>query len=194
MSFLRRVLGLDRPESPDLPVTPDAPLPTVSASETASVRRIAGQLHSLPPADARRIAAEAYLLGRAANADLAISDAEAAVMRRLVEEIGGLDENAAAIVVELARLQTTREGATEDWLVAREFKAISTPEQRLALLRCCFIVAAANDDIGAEEAWLVNRLAEELDIPRPDLNAVRQEFHGQLSAVRAVREAAGRAR
>ena len=194
MSFLRRVLGLDRPASPDLPIAPDAPLPEVDARETASVRRIAGQLQGLPPAEARRIAAEAYLLGRAANADFSISDAEADVMRRLVQEIGGLDANAAAIVVELARLQATSDGATEDWLVAREFKAISTPEQRLALLRCCFIVAAANAQIDADEAWLVNRLAEELDIPRPDLNTVRAAFHDQLSAVRAVREAAGRGR
>lgn len=195
MSFLRRVLGLDRPESPDLPVRPDAPLPGVDRTETASVRRIAGQLNALPPAEARRIAAEAYLLGRAANADLSISDAEAEVMRGIAREVGGLDPDAAAIVVELARLQTTREGATEDWLVAREFKAISTPEQRLALLRSCFIVTAANDEIDAQEAWLVNRLAEELDVPRPDLNAIREEFRDQLSAVRAVREAAaGRAR
>lgn len=193
MSFLRRVLGLDRPESPDLPVAPDAPLPAVDPGETTSVRRIAGQLQSLPPPEARRIAAEAYLLGRAANADLSITDAEAEAMRRLVQDIGGLDANSAAIVVELARLQTTHEGATEDWLVAREFRAISTPEQRLALLRCCFIVAAANDEIDADEAWLVNRLAEELDIPRPDLNAVREAFHDQLSAVRAVRAAARRA-
>lgn len=192
MSFLRRVLGLDAPASPDLPVAPDAPLPEVPVGETKSVRRIAGELGTLPPPTARKIAAFAYLLGRTAHADLSVTDEEAAVMRDLAVQIGGLDEDAAAIVVELARLQTTREGATEDWLVAREFKAISTPDERLRLLRYCFVVAAANDEIDANEAWLINRLAEELDIPRPDLNAVRAEFHDQLSSVRAVREAAAR--
>jgi uncharacterized tellurite resistance protein B-like protein len=189
VSFLRNILGLDKPASPDLPVAPDAPLPAVPAGETASVKKIAGQLGGMEPARARLIAAAAYLLGRAANADLEITDDEAAIMKQLAQEIAGLDADAAAIVVELARLQTTREGATEDWLVAREFKAISTPDQRVALLRYCFVVAAANDEIDANESWLINRLAEELDVPRPDLNLVRAEFHEQLSAVRAVREA-----
>lgn len=193
MTFLRRVLGLDRPESIDLPVRPDAPLPGAASGDTASVRRIADELHAHPPAEARHIAAFAYLLGRAAHADLAIADDELEVMRRLAREVGGLDEATASIVVDLVRLQTTSEGATEDWLVAREFRAISTPKQRLALLRACFVVAAANQEIDAEEAWLINRLAEELDVPRPDLNAIRAEFHEQLEAVRAVREAARQA-
>jgi hypothetical protein len=47
---------------------------------------------------------------------------------------------------------------------------------------------AADDEIDATESWLANRLAEELDVERPDLNAIRDEFHEQLSSVRAIRE------
>ena len=57
MSLFRRVLNLDEPASPDLPVEPGAPLPQVAAGETASVRRIAARLGSLPPARARFVAA-----------------------------------------------------------------------------------------------------------------------------------------
>ena len=78
-------------------------------------------------------------------------------------------------------------GATEDFLVTREFKAISTMEEREQLLRCCFLVMAADDEIDETESWLANRLAEELDIERPDLNAIRDEFHEQLSSVREIR-------
>ena len=60
-------------------------------------------------------------------------------------------------------------------------------EEREQLLRCCFLVMAADDEIDETESWLANRLAEELDIERPDLNAIRDEFHEQLSSVREIR-------
>ncbi|OGO58898.1 MAG: hypothetical protein A2V85_12160 [Chloroflexi bacterium RBG_16_72_14] len=187
MSLFRRVLNLDQPASPDLPVEPGAPLPQVPAGETASVRRIAARLGSLPPARARFVAAFAYLLGRAAHADLVASDAEAAEMRRLVAEVGGLDHATANLVTDLARSQAGDFGATEDYLVTREFKAIATMDERERLLRCCFVVMAADDEVDATESWLANRLAEELDIERPDLNRIRAEFHDRISGVRDVR-------
>ena len=47
---------------------------------------------------------------------------------------------------------------------------------------------AADDEIDANEAWLVNRVAEELDVERADLNNIRAEFYERLSSVKAVRE------
>ena len=64
-------------------------------------------------------------------------------------------------------------------------------EERELLLRCCFLVMAADDEIDATESWLANRLAEELDVERPDLNAIRAEFHEQLSGVKELRRLAG---
>ncbi len=192
MSLFRRVLGLDAPASPQLPVDPYAPLPVLADGDTASVRRIAARLSSLPPARARFVAAFAYLLGRAANADLAVSDAEAEEMTRLVAEVGGLDADAARLVTDLARSQSGEFGATEDYLVTREFKAISTPEDRERLLRCCLLVMAADDEVDASEAWLVNRVAEELDVDRADLNRIRAEFHDRISGVREIRRLARR--
>jgi uncharacterized tellurite resistance protein B-like protein len=192
MSLFRRVLGLDAASSPDRPFDPHAPLPPTPAAETASVRRIEARLTTLPPARARFVAAFAYLLGRAAYADLQVSDAEAAEMAVLVAEVGGLDAEAAALVADLARVQALKFGATEDYLVTREFKAISTMEDRERLLRCCLLVMAADDEVDASEAWLVNRMAEELDVERPDLNRIRAEFHDRLSGVREVRRLAAR--
>ncbi len=191
MSVFRRVLGLDAPPSEGLPFDPHAPLPATPAGETASVRRIEARLTSLPPARARFVAAFAYLLGRAANADLQVTDAEAAEMTRIVAEVGGLDATSTALVVDLARSQAVRFGPTEDYLVTREFKAISTMEDRERLLRCCLMVMAVDDEVDATEAWLVNRMAEELDIERPALNRIRSEFHDKLSGVREVRRLAG---
>ena len=60
MSLFRRVLNLDEPESPDLPVAPDAPLPKGVVGDTDSVKVLAAQLDELPPARARYVAAFAY--------------------------------------------------------------------------------------------------------------------------------------
>jgi uncharacterized tellurite resistance protein B-like protein len=189
MSLFRRVLNLDQPESPELPVKPDAPLPTVGTGDTASVKVLAAQLAALPPARARYLAAFAYLLGRAANATGATSEAERAEMVRLAEG-AGLDDAQGPLIVDMASSLSDEFGPTEDFLVAREFKAISTIEERELLLRCCFLVMAADDEIDATESWLANRLAEELDVERPDLNAIRAEFHEQLSGVKEVRRLA----
>jgi uncharacterized tellurite resistance protein B-like protein len=189
MSLFRRVLNLDEPESPDLPVAPDAPLPTGLVGDTDSVRLISAQLETLPPARARYVAAFAYILGRAANASGATNDAERGEMMRLAGS-AGLDQEHSTLIVNMAATLAGEFGATEDFLVAREFKAISTMEERELLLRCCFLVMAADEEIDATESWLANRLAEELDVERPDLNAIRAEFHEQLAEVKEVRRLA----
>jgi uncharacterized tellurite resistance protein B-like protein len=172
---------------PDLPVDPHAPLPATAVGETDSVRLISIRLEALPPARARYLAAFAYLLARAAHATGAMSDVERAEMLRLAGD-GGLDGETAALVVNMAGTLAGDFGATEDYLVTREFKAISTMEERQRLLRACFLVMAADDEIDATESWLANRLAEELDVERPDLNAIRDEFHDQISGVRELRK------
>ncbi|HEY3336535.1 MAG TPA: TerB family tellurite resistance protein [Candidatus Limnocylindrales bacterium] len=191
MSLFRRVLGLDAPASADLPVDPNAPIPAATPGETQSVRVLSARLDSLAPARARHLAAFAYLLGRAAQASDGMSDAERDEMRRLAAA-GGLDADTGNLIVDMAATLAGQFGATEDFLVTREFKAISTMEEREQLLRCCFLVMAADDEIDATESWLANRLAEELDVERPDLNAIRAEFHEQLSGIKALRDSQAR--
>lgn len=191
--MFRRFLGLDRSASPDprLPSGDDAePLPG-SAAETATARRIVARLEALPPAEARYLACFAYVMSRAAQADLDISDEETALMERFAVEHGGLDDAQAVLVVQMAKLQARAHGQTEDFVVTREFRDISTHEQRIAVLRCCFAIGAEDGTITAEEAAVVNEIARELDVDREDVNRVRAEFHDQLSAVQALRRVSG---
>jgi uncharacterized tellurite resistance protein B-like protein len=191
--MFRRFLGLDRrPEvDPRLPVGDEAaPLPGSSA-ETATARRIVARLEALPPDEARYLACFAYVMSRAAAADFDISDEETALMEQFAIQFGGLDSSQAVLVVQMAKVQARVQGATEDFVVTREFREISTPEQRVALLRCCFAIGAADGTINAEEASTVNEIARELDVERDVVNAVRAEFHEQLSAVQALRRASG---
>jgi uncharacterized tellurite resistance protein B-like protein len=130
-------------------------------------------------------------MSRTANADFDISDEETAVMERYAVEYGGLDTAQAVLVVQMAKVQDRVNGGTEDFVVTREFRSISNPEQRLQLLRCCFAVGAADGTISATEAGTINEIARELDLEPADINAVRAEFHEQLSAVQALRRAGG---
>jgi uncharacterized tellurite resistance protein B-like protein len=188
--MFRRFLGLDRTK-PDarLPVGDDAaPLPD-SAAETATARRIVARLEALPPAEARFLACFAYVMSRAAHADSDISAEETGQMEQFAVQFGGLDGAQAVLVIEMAKLQARSHGGTEDFVVTREFRSISTLAQRLALLRCCFAIGATDGTISATEAGTINQIARELDLEAPDVNAVRAEFHDQLSAVQALRRA-----
>jgi uncharacterized tellurite resistance protein B-like protein len=190
--MFRRFLGLDRGgPDPRLPSGDAAPPLPDSAAETATARRIVARLEALPREEARYLACFAYVMSRAANADFDISTDETALMERFAVEQGGLDEAQAVLVVEMAKLQARTQGSTEDFVVTREFRSISTPEQRLALVRCCFAIEAADGSITAEEASAVNEIARELDVERDDVNRIRAEFHEQLSAVQALRRAGG---
>ncbi len=193
--MFRRFLGLDRPAAPDprLPTGDVAEPPAGSAAETATARRIVARLEALPPEDARYLACFAYVMSRAAAADLSISDEETAVMEGFAVRFGGLDQAQAVLVVQMAKLQARVHGATEDFVVTREFRDISTSAQRLELLRCCFAIGAEDGVITADEAAVVNEIARELDIERDDVNAIRADFHEMLSAVQALRRAGGAA-
>jgi uncharacterized tellurite resistance protein B-like protein len=181
---LRRFLGLASPK----PSGVTRPAAGTSASETATVRRIVAELEALPAEERRYLAGFAYILSRAAHADLHMSADERREMERVVMEIGGLPEAEAVLAVEIARSQNELYGGTEDYLVTREFRAASTEEQRLQLLRCCFAVGAADRSISAEENAELSQIATELGFTREELNVVRNEYRDQIAAIQAMRQ------
>ena len=192
MSFMRRLFGgSDVPATPATPATPAAPAAPTPAAETATVRKIVAQLEALPPDRARLLAGAAYGVSRAANADMAISEEEVALMEKTLVERTGVSEAEAVIVVEIPRQQARLFGSTEDYLVTREFKRVATPEQRLGVMRACFLVTAANDEIDSAESAVLNQIATELEIDPADFDAVRSEHREQLSVIRAMRAVQG---
>jgi uncharacterized tellurite resistance protein B-like protein len=167
-------------------VTGATPVPTSETGDTATVRRIVGQLEAMPRDQARFLAAFAYILTRAAAADLEISEVEGQVVERLVLEHGALTEPQAVLVAEMARSQSLLYGGTEDYLVTRQFKELSTDEDRLALLRCCYLVGAADEVISVAESDTLQQIAKELDVDRAAVNAIRHEFEPKLAAIQAL--------
>lgn len=160
------------------------------AGDTETVRRIVARLESLPAARARFLAAFAYILARAAHADLDISAAETGVMEAAIAELGELDTAQAVLVIEMAKLQSRAKFGTEDYLVTREFAGFATDAEKQAVLRACFAVGAADDEITNDEAQTINQIAKELGIDRPTLNAIREAYVDRFSAIRAARRLA----
>jgi hypothetical protein len=173
---------------PESEVAPrPAPVPADPAGDTATVRRIVAKLEAMPPEQARLLASAAYTLARAANADLDISDEETATIERELQAGGTIDEATAVLVTEMAKLQAKTVGGPEDFSVTREFKALASDEQKLNMIRACFAIGAASGSISAEETAIVNEIAAELDIDAATLNAIRADFHEQLSSVQTIR-------
>jgi uncharacterized tellurite resistance protein B-like protein len=169
MRTLHRLLGLSA---------------TTESRDTATVRRIAAELDRLPPDEARRLAAFAYVLARVARADLDVSAEEVAAMERLVAEQGGLGAAQAALVVQMAKTQATAFGGTEDYVVTRQFRELSTREERIALVRCLFAVGAADESISEAESSLVLVIGGELGLTGSEVAALRAEFRDRLAVLK----------
>jgi uncharacterized tellurite resistance protein B-like protein len=153
-------------------------------SDSDTVRRIVAELNRLDPARAKHLAAFAYVLGRVAYADLDISDAETKKIVEIVQKIGGLPEEQALLVAEIANSQNKLFGGTENFLVTREFKEISTEDERRQLLDCLFAVSAADDAITGEEEGQVWQIASELGFTHQEYIEARLAYSDKRTVLR----------
>jgi hypothetical protein len=184
---LRRLLHPDAEPIQLEPGQPAAPLPS---PETESIRRISGELEALPLEQRRFVAGFAYVLARAAHADLDVSAAEVSDMEQEMITVAHLTEPQAALVVEMARHMNELYGPTDDYIVTRDWAETATREQREDLLRAAFAVAS-RDAISAEEVAELNEIGKELLFRPDEVDAVRYEFRDQLAAIQAMRAARG---
>jgi uncharacterized tellurite resistance protein B-like protein len=161
MSLLR-FLGLDHAPHLDVP-----------EAEVASVRHIVEALDRMEPGTARHLARFAYILSRVARADMSISADEIHAMERLVMERGRLPEAQAVVVVQIAKTQNLLFGETDGYLVTREFAAAATRDEKLALLDCCFAVAAADEEISPPEDAELRMITSELGLDHDEFIKAR---------------------
>ena len=171
LSYIRSLLGISE-------VNPSA------STDSDAVRAIVNSLESMEPEKARYLAAFAYLLSRVAYADLEISHEETEAMERIVIETGQLSQEQAILVVQIAKSETRLVGGTENFLVARQFKEISTKEQKLALLHCLFAIAAADEHVSTVEDNEIAKIAYQLSISNQELANARsgqKKYLGSLN-------------
>lgn len=148
-------------------------LTTREPQEHSPLREVVTALDQLDPDRARHLARFAYLLGRVAHADQHASSEETVAMERLVLDEGGLTQDQAVLVVGLAKTSNMLFGGTADFEVARDFAEHASYDQKLALARCLFAVAASEDSISLVEEAEIHRILNQLKIQHPDLVALR---------------------
>ena len=158
--------------------------PTGGREDVDAVRRISEALDRMEPDRARFVAAFAYLLGRVAYADREVTSEETRKMERLVMERGEMPEEQAVLVVQIARAQNLMFGGTEDFLVARQFAAMATRDQKLVLLDCLYAVSAADRSVSVIEDNEISRVVAELKLEHADLVAARQRYREHLAVLR----------
>jgi uncharacterized tellurite resistance protein B-like protein len=168
-SALRTWLGLDQSETP----TP----------EHSPLRDLVQTLDRMEPDRARHLARFAYLLGRVAHADRHVSPDETQTMEHLIVEHGGLTPAQATVVVGLAQTSNLLFGGTADFAVTKEFTEHSTYEEKLALARCLFAVAATDETISLAEEAEIHRIVNQLRILPEDLMQLRVEHREYLPGI-----------
>ena len=92
------------------------------------------------------------------------------------------------LVVEIARNQAELYGATEDFLVTREFARTASQEDRERLLRAAFAIGAADQTITSMESAELNEIGKELGFADAEVDAIRNEYRDSLSVVQAMRQ------
>ena len=153
--------------------------------EPAPLRELVDALDRLEPGRARHLARFAYLLGRVADADRVVTKEETAKMESLLQAQGGLSADQAMLVVALARTSNQLFGGTADFQVAHEFAETTSYEEKLALARCLFAVAAADAHISPAEETEVHRITNQLHIRPQDLLQIRMMYRRFLPGLSA---------
>ncbi len=164
-SLLRSWLGADREGT---------------TGEHRALRDLLDALDQIEPARARYLARFSYLLGRVAHADQQVSAEETRMMEDLLQREGHIPADQAILVVGLAKSSNLLFGGTDNFLVARDFAAEASQEQKMSLLRCLFAVSSAERDISIEEEREIQRIARELRVEPSDLLPLRLEFRRHL--------------
>lgn len=175
MSLLKRFFGLDVGEGADNAASP-------------ALNRITASLEGMPKERARFIAAFAYVLARVAHADLRIEDSEVNAMTRATTTLGNLSEDEAKLAVEIAVTHAREEGGTSNYLITREFRELSSKEQRFALVECLYAVSAADGTISTVESGEVSKIAEELGLSRNETNSLKSGWKDHLAEFQGLKK------
>lgn len=154
----------------------------------SGVEEIERALDGMEPERARYLAHFAYILGRVARADHHVTPGESAVMERIIVERTGLPAPQAALAVRLATAHGLKHGGTEDYLVTRDFAAMTDRSARLALLDCLFALSASDESIVMLEDNEMRRIASELKLEHSDYIAARSAHLQHLKVLRDQRQ------
>lgn len=151
-----------------------------------SIAELSSELESIPPEDARFVAAFAYLLARIAGADLRIDEVEESEIIRHLERFGEIPTERAELLTKSALRMVDSHSSTDDHLVARAFRDMTEAPERLRLLRCLYAVAAADEKISTREDNEIFAVASSIGVLHEQVIALRSEFKQYLGSMKAL--------
>ena len=105
-------------------------------------------------------------------------------MERIVRELGGIGDEEAVLVVQIAKSQHALFGSTDSYVVTREFSRFATQEEKESLLECLFAVSSSDQGVSGEEEAEIRKIVGELDLSHADFIAVRSRFKDHIAALR----------
>ena len=161
MSFLTKLLGINQEDTGTAP---------------KAIEAISASLAELEPERARFLAAFAYLLARVAASDGQICRAESKQMYESVVGVGRCSEEEAGLVVKLAETQAKEHGGTQDYLVTRLLKDLSSKDERSGVIAAMLQVAACDGAVEFSEEEEVRAVARQLGFSQAEfLEALSQQ-------------------
>lgn len=155
-------------------------------AEPASLVELGAELESLPPGEARFVAAFAYLLARIAGADLRTDETERVEIARHLEKFGDIPSAQAEVLATSAVRIADAHSPSDDHLVARAFRDMTEAPERLRLLRCLYAVAAADQTVSTQEDNEIFEVATAIGVAREQVVALRSEFKQYLGSMKAL--------
>ena len=99
-------------------------------------------------------------------------------------EYGGLSEEQAILVVQMAKNQNLLFGGTENYLVTRELNRIASREQKKAILDCLFAVSASDDSITSVEGNVIRQITDQLKLEHKDYVESRSKYREFLAVLK----------
>ena len=126
----------------------------------------------------------AGLMGRVADADMALGEEELEKIRDSLARVHRLSSRAAEAVTILLREHRAELLSIEDHLYARMINDVATREQKTALLRALFDVAAADDLIRESEDSTVRNISRSLMLSHKEFIEARLEHRDSLAVLK----------
>lgn len=145
------------------------------ADDVASIRRVIAEAGSIAVERRRFLATYAYILVRLARADGQVNDDELVRMEAAIANVGRVAPAQGALLVASASRMISLYGATEDYVVAREFVRLSSPQERQRLIRDCITVGTVDGPMTDAEVTEVGEIGRELGLDADDIAGIRAQ-------------------
>lgn len=141
----------------------------------------------LPDADeatARVVAALAGLLAAVAYADRNYSDAEEALVRKVLARVHGMTSAGVDAVCGAMRRHVVEASTVQIPHFARELRELGDAELRREVLDALVDLAAADGDIATSETNLLRQIATSLGLSQGDYNDSQGRYRERLSSLK----------